>query len=1081
MVFQILTHLPAGDLLSVKLVSRRFYDLVNSPHAWMQAFSRYFPGSETLRSAANMDALNDDHAIVRSEKRAFTRLMPIASWSGEYLLRTKLIRCLNRGKPSLPFAAPIPGKPGRGTATFTFSARPYLSISHLHARFGQILDKRQPQFIHGLSSSGTVSSSDRRGKVDPWGQFDRLFFRHFSEIYAGDEPYGLGSGTFVGMPNVMDLSQTYGMLYGECMPGGDVYYQSVDEKRGRFLPQFLNISKPELGIPAVSQETQSTCAVWVAKSNSVPNATKGLIGMLSGSSTGVVTAYSLGSVGLREQRSARGELTARWLLSPGVPIIALAVDDCLNEERIGNKRIWAVAVNALGEVFYLDAIPIAAGFIAGSLEEIERNQEIRAWETGRRTPWRLLPYTVRTFRHEHDDKGAHKYLPKAVLEGSSITSSDLGSETRAMQPWVRKTPSAIMLDFDGWDMRRRLEVDFSGDDGQTAGENIIVIECGLEDDQAPVLKRYTRCRFTQKTETRVESAPSRLDSKIAGNKGDESIFNTASVSFSAKPGPLDNLNSATNPSSEFGTPEAYPPIEEWRSSTFSLGKYRSITLTTSATDMSSFALTTISEDDASRFSRSTKSHSAADAGSGPIADESSALKAPGGRARFLAVGSASGSIFLWNMRAPVSGSASLVNDIKPVRIIHTASLEISSLALSALYLVHGGSEGLVQAWDVLGSTLEPVRTLSSRSTLNARRRAVIAAQQNIGLQGPSATSYAAGAICLDPDPTVLRGVVAIGSWLRYWSYSSMHTESVSKSQKRRMRNSGRGVTGTPSENVVGVRRLGLKGFVAQEVHEHDLEARDRRAENKENQRVAGRFGLDLLGDGASEEEMLAYAKLLSEEEHEKKQVQAMQGGLKKDATEEEVFAYANALNEEDYQRWKFASWEERFGMPTSSSSTTTTAQSSKFGTPAKPQSQLDDDIAQAIKLSLGEPTTPEPSVPQTPAGEAMDDDLAEAIRSSLEAQGVASGIPRVGPSQSYSDVDRDMAEAIRLSMELNDDVVSSPETLKATSPEQSRKSSIRLDDTEDFPALGSSPVGSPAFGARSRKWKGKGRSGGWDM
>lgn len=1066
MVFQVLTHLPASDLLNVKAVSRRFYDLVNSPHAWMQAFSRYFPGSESVQSLPDGETINSDLAVIRSEQRAFTRLMPSATWSGEYLLRTKLLRCLNRGKPSLPFAAPIPGKPGRGTATFTFSARPHTSISHLHARFGQTLDKRVPQFIHGLSSSGTVSSSDRKGKVDSWGQLDRFFFRHFSEIYPGDEPYGLGSGTLTGMPNPMDVSQTHGMLYGECLPGGDVYYQSVDEKRGRFLPQFLNISKPELGIPAISQETQSTCAVWIAKSNSVPNVTSGLVGMLSGSSTGVITAYSLGSVGLREQRLSRGELTARWLVSPGVPIIGLSVDDSMNDERVRNRRIWAVALNALGEVYYLDQLLSAADPISGRPEEFERNQELRAWETGRRSPWTLVPSSVRIVRLEQDDKGSHKYLPKAVL-GVSIQAADqLRVETRALDPWTRKSASHIKAEFRGWDMRRRLEVDFSGDDGQSSGENIVAIECGLDDDQSPVLKRYTRCRFSPQASHNgagvFASVP--IEPTVPN-----SIFNPTSWSFDA------NHSSSEVPhdTDELVNPPA--TIEEWRSSTFSLGKYRSITLTTSAMDMSTFASTTINEDKVLGVTRAAKSQAATESKSGFA--EHSALKAPGGRARFLAVGSASGSIFLWNVRAPVSGSALLVNDIKPVRIIHTASLEISSLALSALYLVHGGSEGLVQAWDVLGSTLDPVRTLSSRSTLNARRRAVIAAQQNVALHGPSATSFAAGAICLDPDPTILRGVVAIGSWLRYWSYSSEQAEVISKSQKRRMRNSGRGTVGTPSDNVVGVRRLGLKGFVAQEIHEHDLEARDRNAADKESQRVAGRFGLDLLGDGASEEEMLAYAKLLSEEEHEKKQVQDMEKGLSKDATEEEVIAYASALNAEDYERWKFASWEDRFGMPTSSI-TSTRAQPYSIAIPVKQGSQLDDDIAQAIKLSLSQTATSGVPISGRQVGDSADDEFAEAIRQSLEAQRASSPKAAEVPMHEQ-DMDRDMAEAIRLSMELNGESPSSPEILKA-SPAQSRKSSLRMNDTEDFPALGLSPIHSPSLNGRSR-WKGKGRVARWDL
>ena len=281
MLFHIISHLPAADLLTVKLVSRRFYDLVNSPHAWMNAFSQFFPGPEALRTTTETQNMKTEMTDLIAEKRYFTRLTPTPSWTGEYLLRTKLLRCLNRGRPSLPFAAPSAGNPDKGTAIFTYSSRLHFATSHLHASFGQVLDKRLPRFIHGFDSNGTVSSSDKRGKFDSWGLIDRVsLFQQFSENYPGTSQWGLGPGDVTGVPNVMDLSQPHGMIYGDGTPGGNVFFLSSEQKRGHYLAPFLNISYHQLGVLKVSQEMHSVCSVWIAKSNGVPRMTNGLIGLL---------------------------------------------------------------------------------------------------------------------------------------------------------------------------------------------------------------------------------------------------------------------------------------------------------------------------------------------------------------------------------------------------------------------------------------------------------------------------------------------------------------------------------------------------------------------------------------------------------------------------------------------------------------------------------------------------------------------------------------------------------------------------------------------------------------------------------
>ena len=183
--------------------------------------------------------------------------------------------------------------------------------------------------------------------------------------------------------------------------------------------------------------------------------------------------------------------------------------------------------------------------------------------------------------------------------------------------------------------------------------------------------------------------------------------------------------------------------------------------------------------------------------------------------------------------------------------------------------------------------------------------------------------FAAGAICLDPDPTVLRGLVSLGTHLRYWSYSSSAADAY-KSSKRRLRRSERG-SNNGGERIV-IRSTNLKDYIANEKFELQQEDHQRR---KEADRLAGRFGVDLLDN---EDEALAYAALLSQEAF---------------ATEE----------------------RKRFDMTTEGSvavsSTTATPEPSVSGDVASSpvlhvDSQLDADLAEAIRLSLQDngPVTP---------------------------------------------------------------------------------------------------------------------------
>lgn len=237
----------------------------------------------------------------------------------------------------------------------------------------------------------------------------------------------------------------------------------------------------------------------------------------------------------------------------------------------------------------------------------------------------------------------------------------------------------------------------------------------------------------------------------------------------------------------------------------------------------------------------------------------SSLEVPGQRARYLAVGTSSGSVFVWDIRAPAARSADVVKTISPLRIIHTESPRVSCLGITSLYLVHGGNDGLVQAWDPLASSTKPIRTISSRFSNRARRQIVQAEASALGVGN---NFYATGAICLDTDPTILRGMVSLGSHLRYWSYSSSGADRY-KSSKRRLRRLQRtGNGGGEGQRFNNSGRGAIDDFIEDERVEMQ---RQKIADEKERAHLSARFGVDLLGSDIDEEQLLAYAQLLSEE------------------------------------------------------------------------------------------------------------------------------------------------------------------------------------------------------------------------
>ncbi|KAH9827954.1 f-box/wd-repeat protein pof10 [Teratosphaeria destructans] len=922
-----LAHLSPTDLTSVALVSKRFHDLVTGPHAWRSAFAHYFPGEASV-SAELLDNEDDTGEFVRSDRRTFTRLTALASWRSEYVMRTRLLRSLARARPAQANGSPNAARSGQShtvTPMIDYNSQLFTVVNHLHANFGNSPNKRPLRVVHGADDVGTATSSDPLvAKTESWGLTDPQMFLQFSERFPGDAQYGLGPGDVVGAPNVMDVSQPYGMIHGEGSPGGMVYYRSSDEMRGHFLQCSSGLSVPDMGVPRVASPEEAITSVWIAKSNAIPSLTGGLIGMLSGSSLGIVTAYALGSIAganNREQRFARGEMTARWALSPGVPIIAIATDPEYSLKRQAQNRIWVVVLNALGEVFYLTKFPKRPSIDRASRsndEALERS----AWATGRGVYWSLVEPSRRTARPDPYANSSidGSYSPRSSWNGMCLSGDQVQAETREIEEFTVKKPRDFRRMCEGWDMQRKLECDFAGDDGCNAGEHVIVFDCGLDENSLAVVRRYTRCRFKDCPGTDLTST-SPLTTANEAPANPPSLFGSTSPPIlSNSPGfSFERLDESPTQDDLTGSITPRPMIEEWRTSTFSLDGLKHVQVLASAIDESVFATQTTSEDPLLGFSGRSTSSSPSVTPLSPSGSIDSSADMPGQRARLMAIGTKTGSILVWNVRAPTSKSAEVTTTIEPVRIIHTDSPQISCLAMSSLYLVHGGNDGLVQAWDPLGSSMQPIRTLHSRFSLRARRQLV---QAQASAQGVGINMFAAGAICIDPDATVLRGVVSLGNRLRYWSFSSSAADEY-KSRKRRFRRSERG-SNNNGEKFSGATRTNLKTHIDNERLELEREQEHRK---KEAQRLAGRFGTQFL-DG-NEEEMMAYAAILSQESLEMERLRR--------ASDTSATTSTTAVSTDHSN---LATGNATPGIP-----------SPRMSTP-KTDDELDADIAEAIRQSL---------------------------------------------------------------------------------------------------------------------------------
>jgi hypothetical protein len=252
---------------------------------------------------------------------------------------------------------------------------------------------------------------------------------------------------------------------------------------------------------------------------------------------------------------------------------------------------------------------------------------------------------------------------------------------------------------------------------------------------------------------------------------------------------------------------------------------------------------------------------------------------------------------------------------------------------------------------------------------------------------------------------VLRGLVALGTHLRYWSYSSLSADQY-KGTKRVKRRSERG-SNQHGGDYINIRSSNLKSYITNERHELEKENERRR---RETNRLKGRFGIGMM---ESEEQALAYAALLSEE----------------------------SLIEDEQRR--------------ASQTNTPALSSGRFTTPTreKPADELDADIAEAIRQSLE-------STPQSPA-----QDHSPMYSRSPVSGGISDAPIRMGrkgrrrpPKSASRSPPTPLKGIAEASNKQEMDALDFALQL-SLAEEQSRNDAAAVRDSEEFPALAGSGKG----------------------
>lgn len=607
--------------------------------------------------------------------------------------------------------------------------------------------------------------------------------------------HGYEVATDMGTSGVIDLSEDIGWVYGENVSRGKVYIHP-------YTSPYIAAGTPGLEIrpdhESIDGFHPAVTSVWIAKKRStgVLETTEGRVGVVVGNSRGVVSIYGL-SFGKENKLAGR----KKFCVSPGVPIVSIKVDDDYSVKRMRQKNVWIVVINALGEVYYLRKSP---------------------------NSWEIIPQTARA---------------PTALYASTFT---LSRESLTKTEWVnwKKTRDERLMKMDygqvkeiwgGWGMDWFVEVDWANQNVVVGKKQSIERRSRPEDDAVGTdLYRYHLALRTQIAGGRdgfvrelVVSPAKEPRFTVDGVEG--SVF--GGVITDSAPGPEKDVyadKGVISSVSKDGTSDI------WVATHFTLGEKSMHIITATAMDNSNLALMSDRE--------------------GPSTEG----EVPGGNARLFAVGTHMGSIFVWNLRSPASSAVTGVTGAQSsLRVIHTDSPQISSLALSSLYLVHGGTDGLVQAWDPLASTLLPVRNIHSKFSSRARRRI---AQADAGAQeefGVGDNQFAARCLTLDPDATSLRGAVALGTFIRYWSFSSTSSESDKKRRKPGPRSRA---SGAPSRG-----RGAIKAVIESESKYH-LKLKEQ--ERKEKEELRNRYGVASGREALSEEEMVEYATMISRETFE---------------------------------------------------------------------------------------------------------------------------------------------------------------------------------------------------------------------
>ncbi|KAK6531073.1 hypothetical protein TWF281_007899 [Arthrobotrys megalospora] len=750
---EVLTHtlsfLDPVSLTSVSFVSRRFHALVTSPHAWKDAFSRYFPQHNTHSGSDAYPAT----------ARYFTRLSNMGTHRSEYILRTQLLRSLKRGRPYVNSGI----KPSSSNNSSNFSMITYnpklheSTITHLHADFSR------NRVIAASQYTGLYSYSDPRTGYVEVEQRGHPGYSSFGLQYIS--PDGIGA---------LDLSESRGQIIGDARIGFPSFF--VERANGSAPPiRFVNEHGPDAAI---------TCT-WISKKDTIVNTSGNRIISASGSSKGVVQFQ---------------DSTNRWMsfpVCPGIPILDIRVDDGYTKARERRNRIWCIVVNALGEVWYMK------GKLPNRLLALGRNMGEQPEPEF--APWYYIPAT----KKENSPVGIGILAPGT----SSLEALQEQNE------WMHSDADVMAIMFsDHWGLDYFIEADFGG-------QNFIVGRKGGEEGPNSSKERAEMAKFTRILDNVREELISEVFIKNVYGRGYHKQLEEP------VPRPSDEIE----PPDEWHRVELVIPRNKGKDWAF---------ITAIAIDMSNLALLSPNEDPI--LTRSTS-------------QPSTPQQVAGQLSRLFAVGTDTGTVHIYNARHPVSSSTL---SLPPLHTITTASPSISSLALSSLYLVHGGTDGLVQAWDPLVSLSEPIRAIHSRFSTRARRRL---AQAATSVHGIGENQFAARAIFLDPDATQLRGIVALGTHIRSWSFScSVEKVQENSSARRRKKNARAG-----GVSFVG-RGRGMnspKTPLGRDIlDERERIEKVKWEDEKTKTKMAERFG---IGEGMTEEEMVMYAMMISEESFEK--------------------------------------------------------------------------------------------------------------------------------------------------------------------------------------------------------------------